>query len=418
MSLARIPLAAAALGLAVALTATFSLHRSATGALDRVLEERLRGAGTAAAQLLADLEPTPERLRGIMAANALEGAYVLSPELAVLADATGPSGARADLLRVDAARVERALRGEASVAFGYAVGDVPVASGYFPIPGPAGAPRAVLALEAGETFAEARAGVRRALLVAVLVSALGAASLAGLGIHWGRAEAARRSDAERAARGDALARMGAMVAHEIRNPLGVIRGAVELVRERSAGALVPRDREALEDVLGEVERLRRLTDDFLDLAREPSIAPAEVDAAAIAEEAARALARSHPRVDVRLAVPALPVHADPARLRQVLSNLLQNAAEAGAACIEIRGAARDGSVLLEVRDDGRGIDPAVLARLFEPFATGRKDGAGLGLAIARRIVERHGGELRLVPHAGPGAAFEVRLPRPRGRELA
>jgi two-component system OmpR family sensor kinase len=412
VSLARIPLAAAVLGLAVALIATLSLHRSATGALDRVLEERLRGAGTAAAQLLADVPATPERLRGIMAANALEGAYVLSPELVVLADATGPAGGRADLLRVDAGRVARALRGEATVAFGYAVGDLPVASGYFPIPGPEGTPRAVLALEAGESFAEARSATRRALLVAVLVSVLGAASLAALGLHWGRAEAARRRDAERAARGDALARMGSMVAHEIRNPLGVIRGAVELVRERAGGGLRPRDREALEDVLGEVERLRRLTDDFLDLAREPSISPADVDAAEVAEEAARALARSHPRVDVRLDVPALPVRADPARLRQVLSNLLQNAAEAGAGRVEIHGAARDRGVFLEVRDDGRGIDPSLRERLFEPFATGRKDGAGLGLAIARRIVERHGGELRLVARRGPGAAFEVRLPRP------
>ncbi|WP_242353125.1 PAS domain-containing sensor histidine kinase [Anaeromyxobacter sp. SG64] len=413
MSLARIPLAAAAVGLAVALTATLSLHRSATGALDRVLEERLRGAGTAAAELLADVPPTSQRLRAIMTANALEGAYVLSPELVVLADATGPAGARADLLRVDAGRVARALRGEASIAFGYAVGDLPVATGYFPIRGP-DAPRAVLALEAGESFAQARAGVRRALLVAVVVSVLGALSLAALGIHWARGEAQRRVGAERAARGDALARMGAMVAHEIRNPLGVIRGAVELVRERTAGALGPRDREALEDVLGEVERLRRLTDDFLDLAREPSISPAELDAAAVADEAARGLARSHPRVEVRLAVPPLPVRADPARLRQVLSNLLQNAAEAGAGRIEIRGSAVDGAVVLEVRDDGRGIDPALRARLFEPFATGRKDGAGLGLAIARRIVERHGGELRLVAGPGPGAAFEVRLPRSTG----
>ena len=414
MSLARIPLVAAAVGLAVALTATLSLHRSATGALDRVLEERLRGAGTVAAELLADVPPTPERLRAIMAANALEGVYVLSPELVVLADATGPAGARADLLRVDAERVARALRGEATVAFGYAVGDLPVASGYFPIAGAGGGPRAVLALEAGESFAAARAGVRRALLVAVLVSVLGAASLAALGVHWARTEAQRRAGAERAARGDALARMGAMVAHEIRNPLGVIRGAVELLRERSGGALAARDREALEDVLGEVERLRRLTDDFLDLAREPSIAPVDVDAAIIAEDAARALARSHPRVDVRLEVPALSVRVDPARLRQVLSNLLQNAAEAGAGRVDIRGVEENGAVLLEVRDDGRGIDPALRERLFEPFATGRKDGAGLGLAIARRIVERHGGELRLVARPGPGAAFEVRLPRPPG----
>jgi two-component sensor histidine kinase len=412
VSLARIPLVAAAVGLAVALTATLSLHRSATGALDRVLEERLRGAGTVAAELLADVPPTPERLRAIMAANALEGAYVLSPELLVLADATGPAGARADLLRLDAERVARALRGEATVAFGYAVGDLPVASGYFPIAGAGGVPRAVLALEAGESFSAARAGVRRALLVAVLVSVLGAASLAALGVHWARTEAQRRAGAERAAR-EMRSRAWA--------PWWPTRSATRSASSEarwssSASAAAARSRQGSRGARGRARRGRAAPAAHRRLprsAREPSIAPVDVDAAIIAEDAARALARSPARGRPARGPGALRPRRS-ARLRQVLSNLLQNAAEAGAGRVDIRGVEENGAVLLEVRDDGRGIDPALRERLFEPFATGRKDGAGLGLAIARRIVERHGGELRLVARPGPGAAFEVRLPRAPG----
>jgi two-component system, OmpR family, sensor kinase len=203
-----------------------------------------------------------------------------------------------------------------------------------------------------------------------------------------------------------------MVAHEIRNPLGVIRGSVELVRARSGAALSPADGEALLDVLGEADRLRRLTDDFLDLARDPAIAEAPVDVSALAEDAARAVRRSHGALAVHVEGSAR-ARADPARLRQVLSNLLVNAAQAGARNAWVRADAQDGRARIVVRDDGPGVDPALRARLFEPFATGRAEGTGLGLALSRRIVERHGGTLRLLDGGSPGAAFEVQLPAAR-----
>jgi signal transduction histidine kinase len=204
-----------------------------------------------------------------MKANELEGAYVLDAALVVVADATGAVGHPVDLLRVDPQRVREALQGRASVAFSYAVGEHAIATGYFPIAGGPGGVERVLALEAGQAFVGARAALARATWIGVALSALGALTLAAVALRWARSEGQRRREAERAARGDALARMGAMVAHEIRNPLGVIRGAVELVSARGGAALPERDRGALGDVLGEVERLHRITEDFLDLAREP-----------------------------------------------------------------------------------------------------------------------------------------------------
>ncbi len=410
MSRALAPIAAALIALAGSLAATLSLHRAASAALDRVLEERLRGAGETAAQLLGTRAPTSAGLRAIMDANRLDGAYVLSPALEVIADATGPSGGRADLLRVDAGRVERALRGEVTVAPAYAVGEVSVDTAYFPVRS-GGAVRAVLALEVGRTFSRARAGLRRALALGIALSAGAALALAIAAARWSRSERLRREAAERAARGDALSRMAASVAHEIRNPLGIMRAAVELLRESDAGALGARGRERLEDVLGEVERLRRLTQDFLDLSAEPRLEMASLDLAEVAAEAARGSAALHPGLEVRVALGRLPaVRGDPDRLRQVLANLLANAAQAGARSVELRGGAARGEVRVEVRDDGPGVEPALRERLFEPFATAREGGTGLGLAVSRRILERHGGSIALA-EGGPGAAFEIRLPR-------
>jgi len=411
-SRALVPALAGLVGLAGSLLATLFLYRAAAGAIDRVLEERLRGAGETAAELLARADPAAADLGAVMDANGLEGAYVVSPSLVVLADARGRPGRRADLLRTDAGRVARAARGEATVAFAYALGGQSVATGYFPVRGSDGTVRAVLALEAGQAFAGAQRGLRRALGVAVALSVLGALALALVAWRWARAELERRHSAERAARGDALARMGAMVAHEIRNPLGVIRGSVELVRARSGAALAQRDGEALQDVLGETDRLRRLTDDFLDLARDPAISAEPVDLEALARDAARAVGATHPALATHVEGSARAL-ADPGRLRQVLANLLVNAAQAGARNAWVRVGSGDGRARLVVQDDGPGIPVELRPRLFEPFATGRAEGTGLGLALSRRIVERQGGALSLRDERGRGAVFEVSLPLAR-----
>jgi signal transduction histidine kinase len=411
-----VPLVAALVGLAGALAATLALHRAAAAALDRVLEERLRGAGETAAALLDGRTPSAEALREIMEANRLDGAYVVGPGLVVLADATGPAGVRADLLRVDAGRVEDALQGRATVGRAYDVGSLAVETAYFPLRAADGAVPAVLALEAGRAFLEARTGLARALGLGIGLACAGALALAVVAARWSRAERQRSEGAALAARGEAISRMAAMVAHEIRNPLGIIRAAVELVRERAGPALPDRDRERLQDVLGEVERLRRLTEDFLELAAERPPGTAEVDLGDVAAEAARGSAALHPGLEVHLDVPpSARVTGEAGRLRQVLANLLSNAAQAGARRAEIVADVADGEVRLRVRDDGPGIPPELGERLFDPFATARAGGTGLGLAVSRRIVERYGGTLRLERGGEAGATFELRLPRRDGR---
>ena len=408
------PLVAGLLGLAGTLGATLYLHRAANQALDRVLEERILGAGETAAEMVGRSVPSTATLRAVMDANQLEGILLLAPDLTVLADATGVAGRRADLLRVDRGRVKGALAGRASLAFSYAVGSVRIATGYFPVRGPDGTVRAVLALEGGQALAGARSGLRRALWGGIALSAVVALALGFVAFRWARGEEHRRVAAALAAKGEAVSRMAAMVAHEIRNPLGTIRGSAELVRARSGERLPEPDREALGDILGEVERLRRLTEDFLDLAGSRPLSVEAVNVGEVAEEAGRALGRTHPGPAVEVSLPALVVAADPGRLRQVFANLFANAAQAGATRLEVTGRLDGALAEIDVRDDGPGIDPAVRDRLFDPFATGRKAGTGLGLAICRRIVEAHAGTIDVVPGDGPGTTFRVRLPLSQG----
>jgi len=411
MPRALVPILAALLGLAGSLAATLFLHRSASGTLERVLEERLRGTGETAVLSLSGKLSDASLLRALMEANALDGALVLDRSLVILADATGPAGRRVDLLRVDASRVARAFAGQASVAPGYSMDDLRIVTGHFPIRAPDGTVTSVLVLEAGESFGSARAALGRALALGVVLSVAGALALALAAAQWVRGERLRREAAARAARGDTLARVAAVAAHEIRTPLGVIRATIELMRERIGASLAARDRSALADVLAEVERLRQLTEDLLDLAADRPLALATVDLGELLAEAARGFGAVQPGVTLRIDAPGpMRVKGDPGRLRQVFANLLANAAHAGARSIEVSGNAGPEEVRLVIRDDGPGIAPDVRERLFEPFASGRAGGTGLGLALSRRLVQRHGGALSLAEGSGPGAAFEMRLP--------
>ena len=416
MRRALLPLLLAVLGLAGAGAATLSLHRAASSTLQRATEERLRGAGTTAAFTLEQpaFQPDAGWLRDVVRANGLEGAFLLDPRFRVVLDAGSSGEHPVDLLRVDVARVRRALAGEPSVALGWAVGDARVASAYLPVRR-GGTVERVLVLEGGEAYAARQADLDRALHLGWLLSCCTAVLTALVAAGWAAAEKRQSALATRAARGAALAQLAATVAHEVRNPLSVISGTVELMRERGRGRLTERDTTALADVLGEVDRLRKLTDDFLDLSSERPLAGRALEVAVLLDDAARA-GRAATGLDIEVrARPGLHVQGDVGRLRQVFLNLVSNAAHAGATQVRFQAVADSARIWLEVVDDGPGIPEAIRHRLFEPFVTTRDDGNGLGLAVSRRIVERHGGSLALLA-TGRGATFCIELPRAQTQE--
>jgi two-component system OmpR family sensor kinase len=411
------PLFAAALGLAGALAATLALHAAARDAVERVIHERLAGAGESTASLLSVVAPTRDRLGDVMRANQLDGAYVVSGALRVVADATGTAGRRADLLRLDLDRLRAALAGTGSVGAGYSLGGLTVLSGYFPVRRSGGAVESVLVLEAGQSFLAMRERISRARTLGIALSVLSALGLALAAARWTRAERERGRVAEQAARGEGLSRLAAMAAHEIRNPLGVIRGTIELMRERSGASLSDRDRAAIADIVAEVERLRQLTQDLLDLSSDRALAVAPVDLGVLLDEASRATETSFPDVRVQREIASLPgLDADASRLRQVFLNLLGNAAQAqGAGTITLQASADGVGVRVRIVDEGPGIPEGAEERLFDLYFTTKSGGTGLGLAIARRLVERHGGKLEYRRNHPRGAIFEVALPaRPSG----
>lgn len=200
------------------------------------------------------------------------------------------------------------------------------------------------------------------------------------------------------------------VAHEMRNPLTPIRLAVAQL----ARTALPPQRDAIEVLTAESDRLEQLAREFTEFGRLPEAPAAPVDL----NELLTTLARSSvpPSMTVRLVLepdlPAVLGHYDP--LHRAFSNLVRNAVEACGAEgeVELAAAREDGGVRIVIRDHGPGVAPEVSGTLFDPYVTAKTGGTGLGLALAKQTIEMHQGTIALEPTPGGGATFVVRM---RGR---
>ncbi len=210
-----------------------------------------------------------------------------------------------------------------------------------------------------------------------------------------------------------IGEMAAELAHEIRNPVTSIRGAME---ELGKGNLPPQTAGRLTAItLRESDHLEKVVSGFLDFARNPELRRSTVSLARLAGEMRELFEKKHPgvRVEVRTEPGGESVHADPTQMRQLFINLCQNAADAmgGEGRLDIAVQPRETTVEVRFEDCGPGIPPDKVAQIFEPFYTDKERGVGMGLAVCSRIAAVHDGTIQAATRPGGGAVFVVRLPR-------
>lgn len=217
------------------------------------------------------------------------------------------------------------------------------------------------------------------------------------------------------ARVERLSTFGQLVAsigHDLRNPLGVIETSLYILRGRLADD--ERARKHADRIQEQLGLANGIISNLLDMVRNRPLQREPVRLGEVVAAARGALLRWPAGVALTLLglgeLP--PVEGDAGQLRQVLVNLLENAAFAAAPAgtVTVRGRLLDGAVALDVEDTGPGVDPATRRRLFEPLITTKEHGIGLGLALCKRIAERHGGEVSYSDRDGGGARFTLRLP--------
>jgi two-component system sensor histidine kinase HydH len=253
-----------------------------------------------------------------------------------------------------------------------------------------------LAAEATQTF----------VLSALVAAALIAAAVIFWRLSIKQEVTERRLEQQR--RLGALGEMSAVLAHEIRNPLASLKGHAQLLAEHLTEGSPDRRKASL--VVTEAERLEALTGDLLDFAKSSPVDLQSADPAALVAACADEVARdgfvirtdSAPRV----------WRLDANLMRQALTNVLRNARQASPEGTrpEATVGRSDGSLVLTVRDFGPGIASGDEKRIFSPFFTTRTTGTGLGLAVALRVVELHGGTITAGNHPDGGAVFRIAIP--------
>lgn len=213
----------------------------------------------------------------------------------------------------------------------------------------------------------------------------------------------------------AVGELSAGIAHEIRNPLAAIAGSVQVLK--GSKSLTPQEQRLMSIVLKESERLNKSISDFLRFVRPQEKRALEYDVAANLGETLDLLQNSpelHGRHEIRreISPPSFHLIGDGDQIRQVFWNLARNAVQAmpQGGVLTVRTSFDDDAYRITFSDNGRGMSPADLRRLFQPFRTNFPTGTGLGMAISYRIVQEHGGKIEVASTEGVGSSITISLP--------
>jgi signal transduction histidine kinase len=410
---------------------TWVTWQGVAGALESEFEQRLGRLAATAAREIGPAELAEARLRDE------GGAYLaLQVQLVTLRASTGMAGASlldsAGVTIVDARESEfaeglpsvlgtlagpalrRALRGEAVVSAPYRHRGALLRAGFAPVRDETGRVLGTVAVELVPAYLPVVSRLGRTLLLIAVATMLAVLLLAAIVVRgaWSAARLERRLS--RAQNLAAMGRLTATLAHEIKNPLAIIRGSAQRL-----GRLDPEARRMADFVVEETDRLSRTVTRYLDFARgSDASGAAETGDAVVALEATLDLLEGELRArEVALErsgrLEAAPVTLDNESLKQLYLNLILNALEAmpQGGHLAVRLAERAGRIEVGIADDGAGIPAGTLKRLGSPFFTTRATGSGLGLFMARRLAESAGGELMIQSEVGRGTTCTVRFPK-------
>ena len=211
-----------------------------------------------------------------------------------------------------------------------------------------------------------------------------------------------------------LGEMAAVIAHEVKNPLAAVRGAIQVIGSRMKGE--SGDGAIIKEIIARIDALNSLIQDLLVFARPPQPKLVPSDLRALLSRVAD-LMKADPALhglEITIAGEAPPMPLDPSLMTIVFQNLLINSAQAmhGKGAITVSMTSADGWLRVEVADHGPGIHPEIRAALFRPFKTTKARGTGLGLATAKRLVELHEGRIHVTCPPGGGTIVTVELPSP------
>jgi len=402
--------------------------------LDLELGKRLVSVASLTSQmiegeLIGDLLPTPEKrltlliiqdiLRRVRIEHQLEGAFIIDRSNRVLVDSRGdfPFGEEKGYIAEDSLVVRRAWAGEVLASPLHLVEGNRFKNAYAPVHNMLGEIVGVLTLEASADFFLLLKKFGKNLVL-IGIASFGVLVLFSLALY--RAISLLIKTQESLRQSEKLAIMGRMaagVAHEIRNPLGIIKGTADLLRSRYDNK--EKHDELFDYIPAEVSRLNKLVNDFLSFARERELNLALNDFNSTVRKSVAMMdgefSQSKVEVLMELSEEVPPFLYDEDAVKQILLNILLNSLQSisdeGKITIRTRKRNLKKGQFLEVsiEDTGSGIEGDV-QRIFEPFYTTKEGGSGLGLAITKRLIEQHGGWVEVESQKGMGTKFRFYLP--------
>jgi len=402
--------------------------------LDQELEKRLHAiAGLTAKKIEADYiediiatnegqmgkRLVQQLLNDMLYDYELESAFVINRDYLVLVDGRNrfPRGQKRTYLKQDSTALERAWTGIISASPIHILEGNKFKSVYAPLTDDFFEVKALLVLEASAEFFELLNMFKQGLIFGGLIS-FGLIIVFSFFISWMITLLMRTHESlQQSEKLAAMGRMAASMAHEIRNPLGIIKGTADVLKEKYAAQ--EKSDELFDYISAEVQRLNYLIANFLSFAREPKLNPKTADIKIVVEKAVAAIEREDHNFKIIITTnnkSELPrFKFDENTIQQVLFNLLINAQQAfekdGKIEISLDSISLKNKKYAEIKiaDNGPGIEGDT-SKIFEPFFTTKSTGSGLGLAICKQIIEKHGGWMEVSTKIGKGTTFRFFLP--------